>query len=330
MLKIDELLGKLFKIENTSDFNALAMEIFQYQLRYNQVYANYVENLRINVDEINTVEEIPFLPIEFFKKHKIVSGSHSTEQIFESSGTTEMMQSRHYITDLMLYEQSFMYGFSYFFGDIKDYCVLALLPSYLEREGSSLVYMAEKLIKLSNNNQSGFYLHNLDELAELINTEELKSQKIILLGVTYALLDLAEKYTIKHPDLIVMETGGMKGKRKELVREELHEILTKGLNVNHIFSEYGMTELLSQAYSRGNGIFECPPWMKVMIRDANDPLSLVEDGKNGGINIIDLANIHSCSFIMTQDLGKKHHDRSFEILGRFDSSDVRGCNLLVG
>jgi len=233
------------------------------------------------------------------------------------------------LKDLLIYQESLLNGFRYFFGDIKEYVILALLPSYLEREGSSLVYMAEKLIKLSNDKHSGFYLHNYKKLSETLHTLKNSKKKVLLLGVTYALLDLSEQYPIHFPELIVMETGGMKGRRKELIREELHQILEKGLGVEHIHSEYGMTELLSQGYSKGNGIFETPPWMKIVTRDTEDPLSIQPNGKTGGVNVIDLANLYSCSFIATQDLGKTHPNGTFEVLGRFDDSDIRGCNLMV-
>lgn len=248
---------------------------------------------------------------------------------FTSSGTTGMVQSRHLVTDLSLYEQSFNQAFQQFYGDPKDICILALLPSYQEREGSSLIYMIDALIEQSEHADSGYFLHNRHDLYQTLNRLKNSNQKTILIGVTYALLDFVEQFTIDFPDLIVMETGGMKGKRKELVREELHAILQKGFGVDSIHSEYGMTELLSQAYSYGNGVFKSPQWMKVSLRDTNDPLSPAAQGKSGGINIIDLANLNSCAFLATQDLGKLSADGSFEILGRFDNSDIRGCNLLV-
>ena len=319
----------MFKISSNDEFNTLALRIFKYQAKHNKVYASYLKNLNIDIDEIIQINDIPFLPIEFFKSHDVILDGLNPEIIFTSSGTTGSVQSRHLVSDLSIYEQSFIKAFEHFFGSPEEYCILALLPNYLEREGSSLVYMAEKLIKLSKHAASNFYLHNIDELAKKINSQELQNKKIILLGVTYALLDLAENHKINHPELIIMETGGMKGKRKEMIREELHQVLATKLNVDKIYSEYGMTELLSQAYSVGDGIFKCPPWMKILIRDTNDPLSLLDNNKGGGINIIDLANINSCSFLMTQDLGKVSADGSFEVLGRFDASDIRGCNLLV-
>lgn len=329
MGKIENLSEQIFQINDDISFQQIALEIFSIQSKHNLVYKKYLEALKINSGEIKVIEEIPFLPIEFFKSHKVVLDGVDPQIVFSSSGTSGMTASQHFVAETKTYEKSFIKGFQQFFGPIGDYCVLALLPSYMEREGSSLIYMAEQLIQLTKNNKSGFFLNNLSELVEVIHSPELKNKKIILLGVTYALLELAENYSIQNPDLIVMETGGMKGKRKELVREELHQLLINQLGVRKIYSEYGMTELLSQAYSIGDGVFNTPPWMKVLIRDTNDPLSLLEDDQSGGINVIDLANIYSCSFIMTQDLGKKYKDNSFEVLGRFDSSDLRGCNLLV-
>lgn len=326
----------------------MALSVFNFQLANNQVYRNYITVLKVNTDKIIALEQIPFMPIEFFKTQIIISDptnknqetriksqeariknqeTSGKNQVFTSSGS---IQSKHYVSDISIYEKSYRKGFELFYGNIEDYCVLALLPSYLDREGSSLIYMAEDLINKSKHSASGFYLNNYDELILKLKELELQKQKTILLGVTYALLDLIEiqKFELKHT--IIMETGGMKGKRTEMVREELHAILCEGFGVQEIHSEYGMTELLSQAYSIGNGVFNCPPWMKVLIRDTNDPFSFLPHNKTGGINVIDLANINSCSFIATQDLGKSFLDRSFEVLGRFDNSDIRGCNLLVG
>lgn len=329
MNNLENISNQIFKINDELSFQEVSMQIFRMQSKHNLVYKKYLENLNVKAEEIHSINEIPFLPIEFFKNHKVILEGLDSEIIFNSSGTSGMAPSQHFVADTKIYEESFIKGFNHFFGPINDYCVLALLPSYLEREGSSLIYMTDHLIRLSENEHSGFFLNNLSELADVIHSKALCDKKILLLGVTYALLDLAENYSIKKPELIVMETGGMKGQRKEMVREELHAILGEKLGLKQIYSEYGMTELLSQAYSVGQGIFKTPAWMKVMIRDANDPLSLLDDEQSGGINIIDLANINSCSFLMTQDLGKKYADGSFEVLGRFDSSDVRGCNLLV-
>lgn len=259
----------------------------------------------------------------------MVSNSDPAQVTFTSSGTTGMITSKHIVTDVSLYEESYRKGFSQFYGNIEDYAVLALLPSYLERDGSSLIYMVEDLIKLSNHPESGFYLHNHEELTQKLIELDKSGQNTILIGVTYALLDLIEKNSFKLQNTIIMETGGMKGKRKEMIREELHNQLCDGFGVSAIHSEYGMTELLSQAYSLGEGIFECPSWIQILVRDTEDALTYVKEGKTGGINVIDLANINSCSFIATQDLGKKYPNNSFEVLGRFDNSDIRGCNLMV-
>jgi hypothetical protein len=320
---------EIFHINDDETFHRIALDFFLIQAQQNLVYKKYIEVLNINPKNINSVVEIPFLPIEFFKTNKVILKNKTTQIEFRSSGTTSTKKSKHFIADLSLYEQSFLNGFQYFFGDVKDYCVLALLPSYSDQRDSSLIYMVEKLVQLSKNKLSGFFSNDQKELIKTIHSPNLAKKKILLIGVSFALLELAENHKIQHPYLMVMETGGMKGKRKEIVREELHAFLCKRLGVTKIYSEYGMTELLSQAYSIGNGIFKCPPWMKVLIRDVNDPFSLFPDEKSGGINIIDLANINSCSFIMTQDLGKIYSDGSFEVLGRFDSSDVRGCNLLI-
>ncbi len=275
------------------------------------------------------MQQIPFLPIQFFKSHTVVSNNEAPQAIFTSSGTTGMTTSQHLVTDVSLYEESYRRGFSQFYGNIENYVVLALLPSYLEREGSSLIYMVEDLIQLSNQPESGFYLNNHDELIEKLIELDSQGQNVILIGVTYALLDLIEKRKFQLQNTIIMETGGMKGKRKEMIREELHQQLCAGFGVASIHSEYGMTELLSQAYSLGEGIFECPSWMQILIRDTEDALSYITNGKTGGINVIDLANRNSCAFIATQDLGKKYANGTFEVLGRFDNSDIRGCNLMV-
>lgn len=320
---------KIFSIKGNEDFNAIALEIFKLQSKNCAVYRNYIQNLRVDINQVKRVDDIPFLPISFFKTHSILSSTNPIDITFSSSGTTGMSQSSHHVIDVSLYEQSYLQAFNQFYGNIVDYCFLALLPSYQQRAGSSLIYMVNDLIEKSNHPQSGYFLYNHDELFETLNNLKSKSQKTILIGVTYALLDFIEKFEIDFPELIIMETGGMKGKRKEMVREELHQQLTNGFGVKSIHSEYGMTELLSQAYSLGDGIFNCPGWMKILIRDTNDPLSLINNGKTGGINVIDLANVNSCSFIATQDLGRINPDGSFEVLGRFDNADIRGCNLLV-
>ena len=319
----------IFTISNQKQFDKIALKIFRFQYENNLVYREFCDFLKTDVQKVKSIEQIPFLPIQFFKSHSVVSTTNPIQTTFTSSGTTGMITSKHLVTDLGIYEESYRKGFSQFYGNIEDYVVLALLPSYLEREGSSLIHMVDDLIQLSNQDESGFYLHNYDELiAKLIQLDH-AGQNVILIGVTYALLDLVEKHSFQLENTIIMETGGMKGKRKEMIREELHLELCNGFGVKSIHSEYGMTELLSQAYSLGEGIFECPSWMQILVRDTEDALSYVREGKTGGINVIDLANINSCSFIATQDLGKKYPNGSFEILGRFDHSDIRGCNLMV-
>jgi phenylacetate-coenzyme A ligase PaaK-like adenylate-forming protein len=307
----------------------MALKVFRFQYENNLVYREFCDFLKTDVQKVKTIQQIPFLPIQFFKSHPVVSNSNPIQTTFTSSGTTGMVKSKHLVTDVSIYEESYRKGFSQFYGNIEDYVVLALLPSYLEREGSSLIHMVDDLIQLSNHPESGFYLHNYDELIEKIIQLDQSGQNIILIGVTYALLDLVEKRSFQLENTIIMETGGMKGKRKEMIREELHYQLCQGFGVKTIHSEYGMTELLSQAYSLGDGIFECPSWMQILVRDTEDALTYVREGKTGGINVIDLTNINSCSFIATQDLGKIYPNGSFEVLGRFDHSDIRGCNLMV-
>ncbi|KVV13179.1 Acyl-protein synthetase, LuxE [Flavobacterium sp. TAB 87] len=319
----------IFTISNQKQFEKTALKVFRHQREHNLVYREFCDLLKINPQEVKSLTSIPFLPIQFFKSHAVVSNTNPIQETFSSSGTTGMITSKHLITDVSIYEESYRSGFTQFYGNIEDYVVLALLPSYLERDGSSLIYMIEDLIRLSKQKESGFYLHNHEELIEKLEKLDQSGQNVILIGVTYALLDLIEKHPFKLQNTIIMETGGMKGKRKEMIREELHEQLCAGFGVTAIHSEYGMTELLAQAYSLGNGIFECPSWMQILIRDTEDALSYVKEGKTGGINVIDLTNINSCSFIATQDLGKKYPNNSFEVLGRFDNSDIRGCNLMV-
>jgi len=319
----------IFAISSQKQFEKIALKVFRFQYDNNSVYREFCELLKVEKYNVKSLQEIPFLPIQFFKTHEVVSNKDVIQETFTSSGTTGMVTSRHLVTDRTLYEQSYRQAFSHFYGNIEDYTVLALLPSYLERQGSSLIYMVEDLISLTNNPDSGFYLFNHDELIQKMITLDSQGKSIILIGVTYALLDLIEKHDFSLKNTIIMETGGMKGKRKEMIREELHEQLCKGFGVSAIHSEYGMTELLSQAYSLGNGIFECPSWMQILIRDTEDALTYISNNKTGGINVIDLANINSCSFIATQDLGKKYDNNSFEVLGRFDNSDIRGCNLMV-
>jgi len=319
----------IFNIKTEEQFNAVALEVFKYQFKNNKVYRSFCDLLYKHPSEVKTIDEIPFLPIAFFKSHVITSTQKTPVQIFESSGTTGSVNSKHHVSDLSIYETSFKAGFKHFYGNIEDYTVLALLPSYLERNNSSLVYMVNDLIEQSKKPDSGFYLNNLNELKDTLLRLENKGQKTLLIGVSFALLDLIEfhQFNLKHT--IVMETGGMKGKRKEMIKSELHETLKNGFGVKEIHSEYGMTELLSQGYSSGNGIFKTVPWMKILTRNINDALEILPKGKTGCINVIDLANINSCSFIATQDLGRVLPNNTFEILGRFNQADIRGCNLMV-
>jgi len=319
---------KIFTISSPEEFNAVALEVFQFQYKNVRVYQEFCDLLKAHPSTINKVEDIPFLPIPLFKSHQIIAKDNNIEKVFTSSGTTGSTTSKHLIANLSLYKESFTKAFIHFFGTIEEITILALLPSYLEQGNSSLVYMVDELIKQSNSSHSGFYLDNISDLIEKLEFLEQTNQKTILLGVSYALLDLIEEKQFQLKNTIIMETGGMKGRRKEMIKEELHALLKKGFGVGEIYSEYGMTELLSQAYSKGNGVFNCPPWMKIITRDTEDAQSYI-NGKTGGINVIDLANLYSCSFIATQDLGKKSKDESFEIIGRFDDSDIRGCNLMV-
>jgi phenylacetate-coenzyme A ligase PaaK-like adenylate-forming protein len=324
------LKDRIFNVKDEVTFLKTALEVFNYQYDKCIVYQAFINALGIERDSVKTLSDIPFLPVEFFRNHKIISSDLPVEVVFESSGTTGVIPGKHYINDLGLYEESFLNAFRFFYGNPTEYTIFALLPSYTDRVGSSLVYMADKLIKLSNNTRSGFYKGNNRVLLQTMKEAKNEGQKIFLLGVSFALLDLAEECNSDLSGSIIMETGGMKGRRKEIIRSELHSILKGKFNVSTIHSEYGMTELLSQAYSKGEGIFYCPPWMKVVLRDPQDPLSLFTDtNKTGGINIIDLANVNSCSFISIGDLGKIHEDGGFEVLGRFDNSDVRGCNLMA-
>ena len=323
------LKDEIFNISNQEQFKTVALKVFNYQFENNPVYRSYCDLLYKHPSDIKKVGDIPFLPIQFFKSHEVISGEKNSEIIFSSSGTTGSATSKHYVKDLSLYEDSFIKAFELKYGQPTDYVILGLLPSYLERSGSSLIYNVNHFIKYSPHSESNFYLNNLDELYQTLQYLESRGKKTLLIGVSFALLDFVEQYQLNLNHTIVMETGGMKGRRKELVRAELHEQLCQGFDVDCIHSEYGMTELLSQAYSKGNGVFDCPPWMKIIIRDTEDALTILPPNKNGGINIIDLANLNSCAFIATQDLGKLHQDGRFEVIGRFDHSDVRGCNLMV-
>lgn len=319
----------IFKINCDEDFKKEALNLFRYQYQSNPVYKTWASGFVRSENDVTELEQIPFLPIEFFKTRDIISGGKEPQQVFTSSSTTSQIPSRHFVTDLSIYERSFLNGFELFFGRPQGYCVLALLPGYLERTGSSLVYMCKKLIELSSHKQSGFYLRNIDELVEVIKQLKIAKQKTIIIGVSYALLDLAERNIELNDDFTVIETGGMKGTRKEMPKEELQAELKNKFKLEQIASEYGMTELLSQAYAIKDGQFKNPPWLKFMIRDVNDPLGYLPANKTGGINVIDLANVYSCSFIATQDLGQLNQKGELKLMGRYDNSDIRGCNLML-
>jgi phenylacetate-coenzyme A ligase PaaK-like adenylate-forming protein len=311
-------------------FADFAKELFNYQYNSNPVYREYVEGIDVDPAKVERPEDIPFLPISAFKHRIVKTGSWKEEMIFESSGTTGIETSKHYIEDLEFYKDISTAIFKQFYGDSQEYVILALLPSYLERDNSSLIYMVNNLISMSNSEDSGFYLSNLEELNDKLTSLLTSShKKIMLWGVTFALLEFADKYPMNFKETIIIETGGMKGRGEELIRAEIHAILKQRFKVEQVHSEYGMTELLSQAYALKDGIYQCPPWMQVLTREINDPFCLTESGQQGVVNIIDLANIHSCAFIDTEDLGRVHEDGSFEILGRLDNSDMRGCNLLL-
>ncbi len=335
---------KVFSVTQAG-FQELALEIFRFQYQHNSIYKAYADMLHINFKKINALSQIPFLPIQFFKTHSVKTTEFEPQAVFESSGT-QTINSHHFIKDIELYKQSFLKGFELFYGSVNEWCIIGLLPSYLERENSSLIFMVDELIRQSQHSQSGFYLYEYEKLYKTLNQLETDKQKTLLIGVSFALLDFAEKHSLSLEHTIIMETGGMKGRKQEIVRQELHEILKSKFKVDLIHSEYGMTELLSQAYSKGNGIFSCPPWMKVLLRDEEDPLLVTGYGsqvmsseltydipglvtKTGAINIIDLANIYSCSFIAADDAGRLYTDGNFEVLGRIDNSDIRGCSLLM-
>lgn len=317
----------IFSIQNEAQFEQVALEVFRFQAENNLVYQEFINLLGVEIPSVNSIKQIPFLPIRFFKSHQVISGEVVYEKIFTSSGTSGMQTSKHFVKDLEMYRKSLQYSFKHFYGDLKDYTIFALLPSYLERLGSSLIDMVEYWIEQSG--KGGFYLYNHQELYDDLLENEKQGKKAILIGVSFALLDFVENFQMNLNHTIVMETGGMKGRKEEITREELHRILKKGFGVEEIHSEYGMTELLSQAYSQSKMQFQTPSWMKIFLRDTEDPLTLLENAKTGGVNVIDLANLNSCSFIATDDLGRLYSDGSFEILGRFDHSDIRGCNLMV-
>jgi phenylacetate-coenzyme A ligase PaaK-like adenylate-forming protein len=324
---IPSFVNNLFELSGTS-FNEMVKQSFQFQYKNNPVYRSFCEALHIEDGKVSAMESVPFLPVSFFKTHRVESTEFTPEILFESSGTSQTIQSKHYVKSLALYEDTFMNGFIRQYGEPKNYCFLGLLTSYLERSNSSLVYMVQKLMVKSKHPMNGFYLNNFQELADKLQLLEKDGQQAILIGVTFGLLDFAEQYQLPLKNTIVMETGGMKGRREEMTREQVHQQLKKSFSVETIHSEYGMTELLSQAYSKADGIFQCPPWIKVLVRDEDDPLHISTVGK-GAINIIDLANVYSVSFIATDDVGEVFEDGSFRVLGRMDNSDIRGCSLLA-
>ncbi len=325
---------EIFKVNNAA-FEALALQIFLWQYQKNNIYQQFCNALHIIPQEVTSIEQIPFLPIQFFKSKEIFTTVFKPAITFESSGTTGSINSRHEVKDILIYEKSFKKTFNLFYGDITKYCVIGLLPSYLERGNSSLVYMVNELIKNSGSEKSGFYLQDYEKLNRTLLQNEAAGIPTLLIGVTYALLDFSEKFPVYLKHTIVMETGGMKGRRQELTREEVHTQLKKYLGITKVHSEYGMTELLSQAYSNGDGIFKCPPWMKILTRAEDDPFNVVSSKQAGGkwaaglLNIIDLANMYSCAFIATDDVGKLFADGSFEVMGRLDNSDMRGCGLML-
>jgi len=331
--QLNALEEEILWIENEAHFEEVALKVFAFQYNQNMVYREYCSLIKKRPDSVNKLTEIPFLPIELFKTHKVITGNNDYDLLFESSGTTDQQKSRHFLKKASLYRKSFLNAFNQFYGSPEEYYILALLPNYMGNKHSSLIYMVNELIQQSGHEESGFYLDNLQELAHKLEELKHKRRKIFLLGVSFALLDLAENYPMELHDAIIMETGGMKGRREELTRQELHNILKDKFQVDRIHSEYGMAELLSQAYSKENGIFQTPPWMKILLREYNDPFYVQKperfDEMNGGINVVDLANLYSCAFIETKDIGKTHPDSSFEVLGRFDYSDLRGCNLMV-
>lgn len=321
----DSFVNNIFELTHFDD--AIAIRLFHHQWQNNTVYRRWCDLIKCNPNEVWQPDQIPFLPISFFKTHSVISGEFTPQTIFTSSGTTQTVNSRHLIKDISVYRKSFATAFKAFYGNVNHLCILGLLPSYLERDGSSLIYMVEELIQSSGHPQSGFYLYDFQKLQAILQQLEEAKQTTILIGVTFALLDFAEAFPMPLHHTIIMETGGMKGRKEELTREQIHATLTKAFHLTHIHSEYGMTELMSQAYSKGDGIYYCPPWMKVLVREDDDPFAVHQTGR-GVLNIIDLANRDSCAFIATDDAGIIHEDGSFEVLGRIDNSDLRGCSLL--
>jgi hypothetical protein len=330
----DNIKSQIFNVDE-NNFEALSIELFRYQYANNAIYRKYCDLTIRDIESIKHLHEIPFLPIQFFKTQQITTGTFEAEAIFESSGTTGTINSKHYVKDLNWYTKSFLNGFDLFYGNIEAYCILGLLPSYLERKNASLVYMVNELINKSKNELSGFHLYDHKKLHDIIKSNEENKQKTLLIGVSYALLDFAENFPMKLNNTIVMETGGMKGKREEMTKQALHQALKDQFEAAEIHSEYGMTELLSQAYSFGKGIFNSPPWMKIVLRSEDNPLqtfpNVLKENKTqrGVVNVIDLANIDSCSFIATEDTGINYSDGTFEITGRLNNSDIRGCGLMI-
>lgn len=320
--------SQIFQNHNKKQFESIAISLFQYQVTNNLIYKEFVNLLGINPIKIDKIKDIPFLPISFFKTHQVKTLNFIPETSFLSSATTGKKQSEHFVKNIKTYEDSFLNGFQNVYGAINKLKIFGLLPAYLEREGSSLVYMVNKMIEKSPFKESGFFLNDFEDLREKITQSEKENQPYLLIGVSFALLDFAEKHKLNLKNAIIMETGGMKGRRKEITRVELHNTLKFAYGVQQIHSEYGMTELLSQVYAKENGIFKTPPWVKVFVRETNDPLSTLQYGR-GGLNIIDLANKDSCAFIATEDLGNLYPSGDFEVLGRFDNAEVRGCNLMV-
>lgn len=328
---ICELEDKILGVQQQG-FERVALELFQLQVKENSLYQSFTQALHVDPVKVSSVASVPYMPISFFKNHDVVTGTFDAGVVFESSGTTSTGSSRHLLKNADLYRRSFAKAFTLFYGSPAEWCIVGLLPSYLERNNSSLVMMVNDLIELSHHKNSGFYLYEHEKLADVIKENEAAAQKTLLIGVTFALLDMAEKFRFPLKHTIVMETGGMKGRRKELTREEVHSVLKTAWELDVIHSEYGMTELLSQAYSYGNGLFKCPPWMKILLRDEDDPLTIKLSSSSvqtGLINVADLANIYSCAFIATDDIGRLYPDGSFEVIGRMDSSDVRGCSLML-
>jgi hypothetical protein len=324
-----EFKTRIFGPLNEGDFNATALDIFHFQYDRNEIYRRYADAIGVAPEKVTHFSQIPFLPVSFFKTHPVVSGISLPEKIFLSSGTTGIERSHHRILDLSVYDESLVKGFEWFYGRLEAYDIFALTPDSQQNPDSSLIYMISRWILKSRSEVSGFYLDRPELLAKLLEERKSPGKRLLLIGLSYALIDFAEKFPLALPGAVIMETGGMKGRRKEMIREELHVFLLERFRCKNIHSEYGMTELLSQAYAKENGRFKTPPWMKVLVRDTNDPLCLLPEGKTGGINIIDLANFNSCSFLALQDLGKINDDGFFEVLGRFDFSDLRGCNLMV-